>query len=125
MKIGTLVNLLIVGLIFLILYSLIGYRYVEFYTTGKTKILAEAAQINRLCDENGMCPTVLDGWRPVSDGRKGLVKNNMRYFVTASEAGEYVEKQNFILVYGFFEPDHWYQVQGGVGKTVTYAWVSR
>ncbi|MEH6626135.1 MAG: hypothetical protein V7739_06820 [Motiliproteus sp.] len=125
MKIRTLVNILILGSIAMLIYSLVGYRYVKFYGTGKTEILAVAAQITELCNSNRSCPNILDGWQPLHGERQGLVKDEMWYFVNSDETGSGVGNQEFTMVYSFFEPDHWYEVQGGVGKPVTSGWKNR
>ena len=125
----TVLNSLIVGLIFLILYLFAGHGFVKFYAGGKTEILETGAHINKLCNANGTCPTILDGWQMSGTNSDMLIKDNMVYFVGSGEGSIDSDKsknhQTFRLVYRFFVPDDWFEVQGGVGKKVTSAWKSR
>lgn len=122
-------NTLIIGSILLILYSFVGHNFVKFYFGGKTEILEAAAHINKLCSANGSCPTTLYGWQVRRNGSETLFKDNMLYFVNLGERSEHSDKskrhQTFRLVYRFFMPDHWFEVQGGVGKKVTSGWITR
>ncbi len=129
MKKKTVLNTLIIGSILLILYSFLGHDFVKFYFGGKTEILEAAAHINKLCNANGSCPTTLKGWQVWRSGSETLFKDNMLYFVTPGERSKDSDKskkhQTFRLVYRFFMPDHWFEVQSGVGKKVTSGWKSR
>ncbi|MFX1298406.1 MAG: hypothetical protein ACFFD2_26570, partial [Promethearchaeota archaeon] len=62
MKMKTVVNTLIIGSILLILYLFVGHGFVKFYFGGKKEILQTAALINDLCNSNGFCPLILEGW---------------------------------------------------------------
>ena len=123
----TVVNTLIISSILLFLYLFIGHGFVEFYFGGKNEILQAAARINRLCNDHGSCPLVIEGW----EGENGkLRKSRMLYVATPTPGRENNEKslnpQSFRLIYVMtFPPDDWFEVQGGVGKTVTSGWTGR
>ena len=127
MKKKTVVKTLTMGSILLIFCLFIGYGIVEFYFGGKNEILQAAARINRLCNDNGSCPLVIEGW----EGENGkLRKGSMMYVATPIPGSENNEKslkpQSFRLIYVMtFPPDDWFEVQGGVGKTVTSGWTGR
>ena len=122
----TVLNTLIVGSIILILYVFVGHNFVKFYTGGKTNIIAAGAQINKLCNTNGACPTTMSGWQPSFSNSDMLYKDNMVYFVSSDEGADKGKKyQTFRLGYSFIMPDDWFEVQGGVGKPVTSNWKSR
>lgn len=129
MKIKTIANSLIIGTILLIIYLFVGHDFVRFYFGGKTEILEAGESINRLCNTNGSCPKTLEGWKLRGSGSGTLHKGNMMYYVTPGggnkDGDKGKEPQEFILVYRFFLPDHWFEVQGGVGKKVTSGWKSR
>jgi hypothetical protein len=129
MKKKAVVNTLIIGSILLILYPFVGHDFVKFYCGGKTEILEAGTHINKLCNADGSCPEILEGWQVWISGSKTLFKDNMMYYVTPGEAGKQNDNgkkhQEFRLVYRFFMPDHWFEVQGGVGKQVTSGWKSR
>ena len=129
MKIKTIINTLIVGSIFLIIYFFAGHDFVRFYFGGKTEIHETAEHINRLCNANGSCPETLEGWQIRGEGSGMMFKGNMIYFITQAEgskAGDQSKKhQEFKLVYRFFLPDHWYEARGGVGMKVSSGWESR
>ena len=118
---------LIIGSILLILYFTVGFNFAEFYFGGKTKILEAAAHINKLCNANGSCPLTLEGWQVEKNGT--LRKDKMLYFVVPVDGSKDSEKsikpQAFRLVYMMTIPDHWFEAQGGVGKSVTSSWKSR
>lgn len=101
----------------------------KFYLGGKTEILEVAARINKLCNDNGACPVTLEGWEESGRGSTTQRQNNMLYFKTSGESSKDGNKSKasdeFRLVYRFFEPDHWFEVDGGVGKTITSGWKSR
>jgi hypothetical protein len=122
------INILIVGFILFLLYLFLGQGSTEFNSGGKKEILESGARINELCNTNGSCPTTLEGWEKWGSGVE-LSKGNMLYFVTPTEEGEGKDKikkfQEFRLVYRFFMPDKWFEVQGGVGKKVTSGWKNR
>ncbi len=129
MKKKTVVNTLIIGSILLILYFFVGHDFVKFYFSGKTEILEAGAHINKLCNANRSCPKTLEGWQVWRSGSESLFKDNMIYFVTPGERSKDSSKskkhQEFRLVYRFFLPDDWFEVQGGVGMKVTSGWKSR
>ena len=126
MNIKTVLNSLIIGSILLILYVFAGHSFVKFYTGGKADILEAGVQINKLCNSNGACPTTMDGWQPSFSNSDMLYKDNMVYFVSSDEGVDKGKKyQTFRLVYRFIMPDDWFEVQGGVGKSVTSDWKSR
>lgn len=122
-------NTLIIGSIVLILYSIIGHRYVQFYFAGKTEMLEWAAQFNELCNTNRSCPTSIDGWQVLDGPRESLRKNNLQYYLSPDEeikdSGSGKKILEFTLVYGFFMPDHWFESQGGVDREVTSNWKNR
>lgn len=72
---------------------------------------------------------MLDGWRKPRSGSATLSRHNMLYFVGTGEEGlnrrDTVPHDTFRLVYPFFAPDHWYEVQGGIDRAVTSGWKSR
>jgi hypothetical protein len=111
----------------LILYFTVGFNFAEFYFGGKSKILEAAGHINKLCNNNGSCPQTLEGWQVAENGR--LRKDKMLYFVITTDRREGIEKskepQAFRMIYVMTIPDHWFEVQGGVGKQVTSGWKSR
>ncbi len=127
MKMKTVVNTLIISSILLTVYFFIGHGFVEFYFSGKKEILQTAALINNLCNANGSCPLMLEGW----EGENGrLRKGRMLYIATPIPGKENNEKshnpQSFRLMYVMtFPPDDWFEVQGGVGKKVTSGWTGR
>lgn len=127
MKMKTVVKTLIISSILLILYLFIGHGFVEFYFGGKKEILQTATLINNLCNANGSCPLLLEGW----EGENGkLRKGRMLYIPTpipGSENNEQsIKPQSFRLIYVMpFPPDDWFEVQGGVGKKITSGWTGR
>lgn len=129
MKKKSVLNILIIGSVLLILYFFVGHGFVKFYVGGKAEILNTAAEINKQCNANGACPTSLEGWRVRRDEPLMLSKGNMLYFVTTDKEDKDNDKgmknQSFKLVYHFFMPDDWFEVQGGVGKQVISGWKSR
>jgi len=129
MKKKTVVNTLIIGSILLILYFFVGHDFVKFSFGGKTEILEAGAHINKLCNSNGSCPKTLEGWQVWRSGSETLFKDNMLYFVApgggSKDSGKSKKHQEFRLVYRFNLPDHWFEVQGGVGKKVTSGWKTR
>jgi hypothetical protein len=129
MKIRTVLNALIVGFMLLLAYYFVGHDFVKFYLGGKAELLGVAAQINSECNAAGSCPTELAGWRAWNDDGLPLFKDNMLYFASAGEGTDEPEENGrypaFKLIYRFFPPDHWFEAQGGVGKTVTSGWQSR
>ncbi len=129
MKKKTIVNTLIIGSILLILYFFVGHDFVKFYFGGKTEILEAGAHINKLCNANRSCPKTPEGWQAWRSESEALFKENMIDFVTPGEGskdnGKRKKHQEFRLVYRFFLPDDWFEVQGGVGKKVTSGWKSR
>ena len=122
-------NILIICSFLLILYFLIGHGFIKFYLGGKTEILKAAEQINKHCNTNGSCPVSLEEWQAQTNGSERLLNDNIHYFVTSEKGinGGDMKKnsQTFTLIYGFFIPDHWFEVQGGVGMTVTSSWNNR
>ncbi len=122
-------NTLIIGSIILILYAVVGHGFVIFYFKGKTEILETAEQINELCNANGSCPTNPLGWQVGEYGRKVPFKNSMLYIADPNEVSNDSHNSKkyltFRLVYQFFMPDHWFEVQGGVNKEITSDWQSR
>lgn len=99
----------------------------KFYLGGKTEILQLAAQINKQCNTNETCPTMLQDWQ---ERRSGVLsRDNMLYFVSSGEDSQVSDKsrqhKSFRLVYSFFMPDDWFEVQGGVGKQLTSGWKNR
>ena len=129
MKKKTVLNTLIIGSILLIPYFFVGHDFVKFYVGGRAEMLEAAAGINKQCNANGACPTILEGWHERSSRKGILFKGNMLYFV-ASDSGDNnsdnsKQHQSFRLVYRFFMPDDWFEVQGGVDKQVTSGWKSR
>ncbi len=129
MKARTIVNTLIIGSMFLIFYSIAGHVYVSFYFGGKTEILEAAERINKLCNANGSCPRTIEGWRAPISGPVTLEKDYMFYYIDSGagskDSEENTDHDAFSLIYYFTAPDHWFEVQGGVGKTVTSGWESR
>lgn len=122
-------NTLIVSSIFLILYTFVGHDFVKYYFGGKAEMLNAAEHINELCNANGECPTSLEGWRQLGKGGDRLTKGSMLYLITPARGGDGDKKskghQTFRLVYRFFMPDDWFEVQGGVGEKITSGWKSR
>lgn len=129
MKMRSVLNGLIVGAIALVLYAFAGHDFVKFYLGGKSEMVASAMQINMQCNAQRACPTTLEQWQVRGTGGATLFKGNMLYFVTPGEGGAESEQgmghQGFRLVYRFFMPDSWFEVQGGVGRQVTSGWKSR
>lgn len=129
MRIKTILNWLIIGAILLIIYSVAGHGYVKFYFGGKADLIEAASNFNKICSANGSCPTAFEGWNKRGRVSDTLFKDNMVYFpATGEETGDSVKDkapQSFRLVYGFFMPDHWFEVQGGVGKQISSGWKSR
>lgn len=124
-----LLNYLIIGCIFAILYIFVGHGYVVFYFGGKTALLELATSINNLCNENNSCPVSLAEWEELSGEDGILVNSNMVYLPsTPVDIGSSATDENyseFTLVYGFFTPDQWFEAKGGVGKDVIFSWNSR
>lgn len=129
MKKKTVVNILIIGSILLIFYPFLGHDFVKFYCGGKTEILEAGAHINKLCNASGSCPKIIEGWQVWISGSETLFKDNMMYYVTpgggSRDNDNSKKNQEFKLVYRFFMPDSWFEVQGGVGKQVTSGWRGR
>jgi len=125
MKTRSVLNIMIVGVIVLILYTFAGHDYVKFYFGGKSEIVAEANSINALCNAQGACPVTLDSWQAGSTGGELLSKGNMVYFVTTGEGQTDSQRQGFRLVYRVFMPDSWFEARGGVGRQVTSGWRDR
>lgn len=127
MKAKAIRNTLVVGSLLLVLYVFVGHGFVEFFIGGKDKIIKTADHINNLCNTNGSCPLTLDGWTG-DNGR--LRKGQMLYIATQAHLNDHAEMshkpQSFKLVYVMaFPQDDWFEVQGGVGKTVTSGWTGR
>jgi hypothetical protein len=122
-------NVLIICSFLLILYFVIGHGFIKFYLGGKTEILKAAEQINKQCNTNGSCPVSLEEWQAQTNGSARLLNENIQYHVASERGingGDMNKKsQTFTLTYGFFIPDHWFEVQGGVGKKVTSSWKGR
>lgn len=120
-------NLIVIGGILVILYVMIGSDFVGFYFGGKDAILNTGENINRICNNNGACPQEIDGWVEVRQGM--LRKDKMLYYFPApdnDERGDAGPKpQTFRIVYSMNIPDHWFEVQGGIGKQLTSGWESR
>ena len=125
----TVINTLIIASIIAILYFVVGQSYVKFYSGGRAEILEVAAKINELCHTNKSCPVALEGWQALNMDRGSLRNGSMFYYpVLGRKIGESEERkdyQEFTLIYSFFAPDNWFEVQGGVGKKVTSGWKSR
>jgi len=127
MKLKYVVNTLIMSSILLMLYLFIGQGFVEFYFVGKKEMLQTASLINNLCNANGSCPLTLESWKG-ENGR--LRKGRMLYMTTPIPEIENNDKSlkslSFRLIYVMtFPTDDWFEVQGGVGKTVTSGWTGR
>ncbi|MBI5552297.1 MAG: hypothetical protein HY911_12380 [Desulfobacterales bacterium] len=122
------VSILMILSVLVILYLFAGHGFLKFYLGGKAEILEAGEHINSLCNANGACPTTLEGWEQANSGAH-LFKNEMLYYVDPGEdikdGGERKQNQTFKLVYRFFMPDDWFEVQGGVGKQVTSGWTGR
>ena len=119
-------NGLIVVSVLLILYVFIGHSFVMFYLGGKAEILEAGESINKQCNENGNCPTAMDGWYRSRTSPDRVFKGNMIYIVSPDESKSGSEKHpSFRLIYTFPMPDDWFEVQGGVGKSLTSEWKSR
>lgn len=123
----TAANTLIISSILFLSYLFIGQGFVEFHFGGKKEMLQTAALINNLCNANGSCPFMLEGW----EGEHGrLRKGRILYIPTPIPGSENNEKgrkpQSFRMIYVMtFPPDDWFEVQGGVGKKVTSGWTGR
>ena len=113
-------NILIVGSIIAILYLFVGRGWVEF---DRDEVLKIATEINKLCNDNGSCPTKLEGWEVLHEGRAALKRDMMIYYpISADEDASRQDNkdyQSFRLVYSFFMPDDWFEVQGGVNRQLT------
>lgn len=99
-----------------------------FYLGGRSEIIAAGEHINRLCHANDTCPISLEGWRIPRSGSAALSRQNMLYFMGTGKENPNRDtgpRDAFRLVYPFFAPDHWYEVQGGVDRAVTSGWKSR
>lgn len=111
-----------------ILYLFAGHGFLKFYLGGKAEILETGDRINKLCNANGSCPTTLEGWEKANSGTH-LFRKEMLYYVAPGEdlkdGAERKKNQTFKLVYRFFMPDDWFEVQGGVGQQVTSGWTGR
>ncbi|CAG1017010.1 hypothetical protein ANAEL_05955 [Anaerolineales bacterium] len=127
MKKKTAMNTLVIGSVLLMVYLFVAQGLVEFYFSGKKEILQTADHINNLCNADGSCPSVLEGW----EGNNGkLRKGRLLYIPTPVPGSEdtetSVKPQSFRLIYVMtFPPDDWFEVQGGVGKKVTSGWTGR
>ena len=127
-KTRTFLNALILGSMLIIVYAVVLHGYVKFYLGGKSEINAAGEHINRLCHANAACPTALEGWQIPRTGSATLSRHNMLYFVESGKEDlnrDTVRSDTFRLVYPFFAPDHWYEIQGGVDRAVTSGWKSR
>ena len=113
-----------VGCVLVILYVFIGHSYVNFYFGGKAEFLDLASSINRLCNTNKSCPEVPEGWQKSSRRQGNIIYYPKIRDGAEKSAGEKVFYE-FILVYGFFVPDHWYEAKGGVGRELTSGWNNR
>jgi len=122
-------NILIICSFLLVLYFVIGHGFIKFYLGGKAETLNAAEHINKQCNTNGSCPVSLEEWQAQTSGSERLLNDNIQYHVASERGinGRDMNKKNqtFTLTYGFFIPDHWFEVQGGVGKKVTSSWKSR
>ena len=119
----TLINTIVIGAIIILLYTLVGHDVVKFYLGGKTELLETAANINKLCNEIKSCPNNPEGWQSWGTGNM-FSNNNMLYLSFPHEGGAGKPRQSFKLIYRFFVPE-WFEVQGGVGRELTTAWISR
>lgn len=120
-------NIVVIGLILALLYIFIGQVFVNFYFGGKEILLATAKEIHTQCNAQATCPQTLEGW---SEQRPGVLrKGSMLYFSPLAESPQSKAAkpapQTFKLVYSMPLPDHWFEVQGGVGHSVTSGWKSR
>ena len=119
-------NIVIVGSIAAILYFIVGRGWVEF---DHDEVLKIAADINKLCNENRSCPTKLEGWEVLHEGRSALKRDMMIYYPISFDEDASTQNskdyQSFRLVYSFFMPDDWFEVQGGVNKQLTSGQKSR
>jgi len=119
-----LINVIIIGAILLLLYSIVGHDFVKFYLGGQAEMLETAATINKLCNDAGGCPAQMEGWQTAGDG--SMLSHNKLLYIPLPVEGIDQDKprQTFRLVYRFFIPE-WFEVQGGVGRELTTGWVSR
>lgn len=118
-------NILIISAILLILYYFVGHDFVLFYGGGKAEMFETATRINAQCNDNGACPPALVGWQSSWNGKQPLSKGNMMYYTAPLEGEAEKSHQSFRLIFHFAMPDHWFEVQGGVGREVTGGWQSR
>lgn len=122
-------NFLIVASVLLIIYLFAGHDFTKFYFGGKTEMLEVAGRVNKLCNDSGSCPATLEGWQARGSKTVPLSNGNMLYFVIDDKKGphgaESKEFKGFRLVYRFFMPDDWFEVEGGVGKPISSGWKSR
>jgi hypothetical protein len=115
-----------VASVFLIIYLFVGHGFTEFYFGGKTEMLEVAGRVNKLCNDSGSCPATLEGWQARGSKTMPLFNGNMRYFAMAEENSSHgAKRKEFRLVYSFFMPDDWFEVEGGVGKPISSGWKSR
>ncbi|MDZ4163489.1 MAG: hypothetical protein U1C55_00010 [Smithellaceae bacterium] len=128
MKRKSVVNTLIIGSILLMFYVFAGHDFFKFYFSGKEEIIEAGEHINKICNANGSCPTTMERWQK-SDSGNHLLKGNMLYYVDFGQeikgSSKMGKNQTFKIVYSFFMPDDWFEVQGGVGKKVTSGWTGR
>ena len=109
------------------MYLFIGHGFVEFYFGGKKEILQTAALIDKLCNANGACPLILEGW----ESENGKLRKGRMLYITIPTPGsenneENLKPQSFRLIYMMsFPPDDWFEVQGGVGKKIKSSWTGR
>lgn len=122
-------NILIIASVVMLAYLFVGNGFTEFYFGGKTEMLEVAKRVNKLCNDNGSCPASLEGWQARGSKAVPLVNGNMLYFVIADENSSHGAKskeyKGFRLIYSFFMPDDWFEVEGGVGKPISSGWKSR
>lgn len=127
MKAKTVRNTLIAGSILLAIYVLVGHGFVEYFLNGKDEMIKTADQINNLCNANGSCPLTLEGW----SGENGRLRKGQMLYIAAQAQENEIEgmshkPQSFKLVYVMSVPqDDWFEVQGGVGRSVTSGWAGR
>lgn len=121
-------NIFMIGSIFLLIFAFVGQEFLVFYSGGKSEMLEAGERINKLCNDNGACPASIEGWQKSYLGAY-LTKGNMRYYANlgkeTKDGGKGENNQTFKMVYSFFMPDDWFEVQGGVGKQVTSGWSGR
>jgi hypothetical protein len=119
-------NILIIGSIALILYTFLGKGYVDFEDVGKIEILKAADEINSLCQQNNSCPTDQEAKAIIVEANLKISGSMIIYSPDVSKDDSDAQKQNidtFRLIYAFFPPESdWYEVQGGVGETITSGW---